>query len=675
MDCAESNGLLLDSHAETTSHLDDAKHLRRLILVGNPNVGKSLLFTRLTRRYVTVANYPGTTVELTMARGDFGDQSRLVIDTPGACELSPRSDDERVTSDLLFGEAEADVALVGDVNAPRRTLLLAIQLAEHERRFAVCFNMADESKAAFDPAILQRAIGARVVLVSALREWNIDELKEAALHPLEASIDVDYGSLIEKAVEKIRRETGMNRGEALMRLETTDRFEEERRILETTLGEPLSYVVAKRRNSAVDRLLEISATGNVLPSIHPLRDRLGWLSMHPIWGYPILGLILYLGWLFVGSFGAGTLVDLIETKIFEEHINVWAIGLVDALAQFPHQHVLRDGIVTSAYQSAAAPPAFAGFLHDLLIGPYGVITMALTYAVAIVLPVVITFFFFFGLLEDSGYLPRLAVMLHRTFRTMGLNGKAVLPMVLGLGCDTMATLTTRILETRKERVIVTILLALAVPCSAQLAVIVAMLAGVGGTGVAIWGGVLIGTLFLIGYLASKLVRGDASDFILEIPPLRVPKISNILIKVSARAEWYLREAVPLFILGTVLLYVLDITNLLKGIQTALAPLVVGALGLPAEAANAFVVGFLRRDYGAAGLFMMQKAGSLTVAQTIVALTVVTLFIPCIANFLVMLKERGTRTALAIAGFVIVYSFSVGAILNFFFRLTGWGAGS
>jgi ferrous iron transport protein B len=287
-----------------------------------------------------------------------------------------------------------------------------------------------------------------------------------------------------------------------------------------------------------------------------------------------------------------------------------------------------------------------------------------------VLPVVTTFCLFFGVLEDSGYLPRLAVMLNRLFRKMGLNGKAVLPMVLGLGCDTMATLTTRILETKKEATIVTLLLALGVPCSAQLGVILAMLGPLGPVAIVIWLGVIIGTIFLVGWASSKVIDGNASDFILEIPPVRIPKLTNITIKVLARTEWYLKEAVPLFIVGTLLLYVLDALHLLTAIQRLLSPLVVGGLGLPAEASNAFVIGFLRRDYGAAGLFAMQRAGHLTPTQTVVALTVITLFIPCVANFLVMLKERGRRMGLAIAGFIIFYSFGIGVVLNAVIRFFG-----
>jgi ferrous iron transport protein B len=181
---------------------------------------------------------------------------------------------------------------------------------------------------------------------------------------------------------------------------------------------------------------------------------------------------------------------------------------------------------------------------------------------------------------------------------------------------------------------------------------------------------MIATIFLVGYLSSKVVPGTTGDFIVEIPPMRLPRPSNILIKVLARTEWYLKEAVPLFIIGTLLLYLLDVTHLLTYLQRALAPIVVGALGLPAEAANAFVIGFLRRDYGAAGLFTMQRGGLLDPNQTVIALTVITLFIPCIANFLVMVRERGKRAALAIAAFILVYAFGIGAALHAAFRIFG-----
>jgi ferrous iron transport protein B len=296
--------------------------------------------------------------------------------------------------------------------------------------------------------------------------------------------------------------------------------------------------------------------------------------------------------------------------------------------------------------------------------------MALTYSIAIVLPIVGTFFIAFGILEDSGYLPRLAIMVNNIFRVMGLNGKAVLPLVLGLGCDTMATLTARIMETRKERIIVTLLLALGVPCSAQLGVILGMLGGLSGKAALIWTGVVVVVIFLVGILASKIVPGESSDFVLELPPIRIPQFSNIVVKTLARIEWYLREAVPLFILGTLVLFVSDKLGLLYILERFASPVVVGLLGLPVKATEAFLVGFLRRDYGAAGLFVLAKAGQLDAVQIVVSLVTITLFVPCVANFFIIIKERGLKTALGMVSFIFPFAFLVGGVLNLVLRSLG-----
>jgi len=629
---------------------------RKVLLIGNPNVGKSLLFTRLTNRYVTVSNYPGTTVEITTARADFDGELREVVDTPGTNGLTPQSNDERVARDILLASPGADVIQVGDISNLRRTLLLSLQLAEHAVPFTLCLNMSDEKRDLnVDAAALSEALGVPVVATSALRRWNIEKLKAAAMQPRFASVDVDYPPAIAETIETIAALTGETRGVAISMLAGDDappEVVELRNDLQQTIDTPLAYAIASARMAAVDRLVELAtATEQRQRNAHRFTNWLGAVSMHRIWGVPILGLVLYVAYIFVGKFGAGICVDFVQNTIFAGFINPWATRAVEFVTR-----------------PIYAP--LAHFIRDLLVGQYGVITMALTYAIAIVLPVVIAFFTFFGILEDSGYLPRLAVMLHRTFRRMGLNGKAVLPMVLGLGCDTMATLTTRILDSKKEAAIVTLLLALGVPCSAQLGVIMAMLGPLGAMAIALWLSVILLTIFLVGYAASKVMPGDASDFVLEIPPVRVPKLSNIMIKVLARTEWYLKEAVPLFIIGTLALYLLDALHLLGGIQHALSPIVVGGLGLPAESANAFVIGFLRRDYGAAGLFAMQRAGHLTPNQTVVALTVITLFIPCVANFLVMLRERGTKMGFAMAGFIIAYSFGIGFAMHAAMRFFG-----
>jgi ferrous iron transport protein B len=258
-------------------------------------------------------------------------------------------------------------------------------------------------------------------------------------------------------------------------------------------------------------------------------------------------------------------------------------------------------------------------------------------------------------------------MLNRIFRIMGLNGKAVLPMVLGLGCDTMATLTTRVLETRKERATVMILLAVGVPCSAQLAVIFALLGALSPAALVIWLLVVIGIIILVGAMAARVLPGRGSDFVLELPPLRLPRLGNIISKTVARLEWYLREAVPLFLAGTAILFILDRLGWLISIQSAFAPVVVTLLGLPAETAEAFLIGFLRRDFGAAGLFLLQDAGRLDSVQTLVSVVTMTLFIPCIAHFFMIIKEKSLRFAVLLMVFVIGLAISVGAALNFVLR--------
>jgi ferrous iron transport protein B len=251
---------------------------------------------------------------------------------------------------------------------------------------------------------------------------------------------------------------------------------------------------------------------------------------------------------------------------------------------------------------------------------------------------------------------------------MGLNGKAVLPMVLGLGCDTMATMTTRILATPKERLIAILLLALGVPCSAQLATIMGILGGISFWALLTLFGVVLAQMVIVGFLAAKLLRGDRSDFIMELPPIRLPRLRNLLTKTGLRVRWYLGEAVPLFLIGTALLFVLDRIGGLAVIANAARPLVTGMLGLPPKAAEVFVMGFLRRDYGAAGLFQMARSGALTHVQAVVALTVMTLFVPCVANFLMIVKERGLKIGLAILTVVTLIAVGTGGVLNTILRM-------
>jgi ferrous iron transport protein B len=276
------------------------------------------------------------------------------------------------------------------------------------------------------------------------------------------------------------------------------------------------------------------------------------------------------------------------------------------------------------------------------------------------------------LLEDSGYIPRLSILSDRLMRWIGLNGKAILPMVLGFGCGTMATMSTRILSSKRERFIAIFLLALGIPCSAQLGVMLGIAAAVSAKATLTIIAVVASQLLLVGFLASKLVRGKPSEFIFEIPPIRMPQMKNVLFKTWFRLKWYLKEAVPLFLAGTLILFILDKIQLynrsmLAWVQAGMEPIISGLLHLPTETAGIFLLGFLRRDYGAAGFYDLARRGLLTGQQIVVSMVVITLFVPCLASFLMIIKEQGIKRALAIAGFIVPFALGVGTVLSWILR--------
>lgn len=640
-------------HSATTGAAVAPGTEAQVVLAGNPNVGKSALFGALTRRYVMVSNYPGTTVEISrgLLPGDIP-----LIDTPGANSLSAASEDERVTAQYLFSQRAhiGAIVQVADAKNLRRALLLTVQLAELGLPMVLVLNMSDEAEALgvkIDAGRLSERLGIEVVRTVAVRGEGIGEVRRAIERARKPTFTMHYDPGLESAIS--RTIALLPDGELSARAlavqllggdtGTAARFSLNgslTAVLESTgtlYGRPLRTEILSQQMFAAQALLQDAVAVTPQPG-RPFVRRLGRWMVDPLWGWPFLFVIMWLVFKFVGELGAGTLVGFFEETLFGEWINPVTTQIVHTLIPIP-------------------------LVQDLLVGEYGLITMALTYGVAIVLPIVFTFFLAFSVLEDTGYLPRLAIMFNRLFTAIGLNGKAVLPMVLGLGCDTMATMSTRILDTRRERLQVTLLLAVGVPCSAQLGVVLGMLAIVGSGGAAIWLLVVASTLLTVGWLAARLLPGERGDFIVEVPPLRLPQLGNVVVKTLARLEWYVKEVIPLFIAGTLLLFVLDRTGLLGVIETASAPIVTGLLGLPRAATAALLIGFLRRDYGAAGLFALTMAGALTTQQMIVSLVVVTLFMPCVANVLMIVKEFGGRTAAAVTVTVFALAFSVGGLVN------------
>lgn len=482
----------------TTADCKTAATQPMLVLVGNPNVGKSVLFNKLTGRFVVISNYPGTTVEIARGGALLDDKEFTVLDTPGVNEFAPRTEDARVTCDVLRDYPEATVVQVADAKNLRRALLLTLQLAELRRPMVLVLNLMDELDKCggrIDVHKLSEILGVPVIPTIAIAGTGVHLLQQSIGKARVPSLPSDVP---------------------------------ERRLYPTPIEAQLA------RANAI--LAQVYTTAR--PRHATFAQKLGWWATHPVKGLAIAALVLAFTFWFVGLFGAGTAVGFFEKVVFGRYINPWAIRAADAVLPFPHTHDMQvshysleiplspaHGVsiwdntqIVRAPTYSLAPSATLGWwtqvrrlAHDFLVGEYGVITMALSYALAIVLPIVTTFFLVFSLLEDSGYLSRLAVMLNRLFRSMGLNGKAVLPMVLGLGCDTMATMTTRILETCKERVITTLLLALAVPCSAQLGVLLAMMASISCRAAVFWMILMIVISCIIGWLAAKLYGGGTSN--------------------------------------------------------------------------------------------------------------------------------------------------------------------
>ena len=640
----------------------------KIVLVGNPNVGKSVVFNALTGAYTTVSNYPGTSVEVSRGFCHIDEQRYEILDTPGMYSMMPITEEERVARSILLNEDPHAVVHVIDARNIERMLPMTLQLIEAGLPVILVVNILDEAKRLgmqLDLELLQDNLGIPVIGAVMKRKIGLNELRSAiAAYAMVPCTPFRYATDLEQDIHQIiqhirgdyrlsRRATAillLQRDIDIINLvadrEAGNGYEQ--------LQEIIKEITFRRR---VDLHLQISLerrkvctemlSGVVVQTVEEgevFTEKLSRWMMHPLTGTPILILVVYLGlYKFVGSFGAGTMVDFFEGTLFEQYIN-------PPVVDFFHRTLSAE------------------WLFELVAGEYGLWTLGIRYAVALVLPIVGSFFLVFSLLEDTGYFPRLALLVDRLFKRIGLSGRAVIPIVLGFGCDTMATLVTRTLETRRERIIATLLLALAIPCSAQLGVILGLLSAQSGA-LAVWTIFMVLVFIVIGFLAAKLLPGDGPVFYMEIPPLRLPQLRNVAVKTLTRMQSYFVEILPLFLFASLVLWAGKMTGMLERVINLFAP-IVKLLGLPVETTTAFVFGFFRRDFGAAGLYDLQSSGLLNPTQLTVAAVTLTLFVPCVAQFLVMLKERGVKVALLIFVFVTVMAFSSGWFLNRLLVATG-----
>jgi ferrous iron transport protein B len=640
--------------------------VKKIAIVGSPNVGKSVIFNCFTGSYVTVSNYPGTTVEVSRGKGKIDGQGYEIIDTPGMYSLMPITEEERVARSILLNENPEVVLHIIDAKNLERMLPLTLQLIEADLPVVLVLNIMDEAERMgikFDIGYLERELKIPVVPTVSISGRGMDLLKQIIKKGLTKNrINFIYDDLLEtniKGIENLLKGEYLISKRAISLLvlqEDMDIFQmvkekegetlEIEKIVRNTkenYAHSLNYNVCLQRQRIATQIYmkAIKEQGKLSTGV---LEKLSRITMNRWTGIPILLAVLYFGlYKFVGEFGAGTIVGFLETNIFKNNINPFVTKIVTDLIPWK-------------------------VIQELFVGEYGIITLGIRYAVAIILPIVSTFFLIFAIIEDTGYLPRLSMLIDRVFKKIGLTGRAVIPMVLGLGCDTMATMVTRTLPTKRERVMATLLLALAVPCSAQLGVILALLEN-NPKALLVWLSVISMVFLFTGFLAKRILPGEQPIFFMEVPPLRFPKLSNVLIKTYTRMTWYFKEIFPLFILASIFIWFGQLTGIFD-LMVKLLSYPVKLIDLPEKTAVAYLFGFFRRDYGAAGLYDMNKAGFFTGNQLVVAVVTMTLFLPCIAQFLINIKERGWKVGVNISVFIFFFAFIIGFLLNMLLKVSG-----
>jgi ferrous iron transport protein B len=624
--------MISNERHQTPSHFEKHKHAGlsflereidkpKIVLVGNPNVGKSIIFNELSGMYVDVSNYPGTTVEVT--KGTY--RGYEVYDTPGIYGVSSFNDEEKVARDIIL---EADIVLnVVDATHLERDLFLTQQLIDMGKKIVVLLNFMDEVKKcniAIDIQRLSNYLGVEVIPIIAIKRTGFEKLQAVIEHAREGVQREELHTFLHTMLKMVG-----SQAEALLVLEG-DLFVADRHGVQPGSSRDEIYVGRRNRvNYIINQVL------TDLSNRQRFSQLLGRWAIRPMTGIPMLGAALYLAYLFIGKIVAQDVVNYTEKVIGKTLWEPWIGSLITSIVP----------------QSS--------WWNEILVGEFGVITMTTTYLVFLLLPLVAAFYLALAFMEDSGYLPRLATMVDRLLSYLGLNGRAVIPLILGFGCVTSATITTRLLTSEREKTIATTILQFAIPCSAQLAVIAALLTGAGVSAMVLYIAVIFAVLVTIGTILNKVLKGESTPLLIDLPPMRLPRMRNVVRKTAIRTYHFMKEASGWFFVGALAVGVAQSIGLLKYLVQLLTPLTTSWLKLPAEASKAFIMGVVRRDFGAAGLYEL----SLSPMQVTVALIVITLFVPCIASLMVMMKERGWREGFIIWIGTWIAAFTIGGLVS------------
>jgi ferrous iron transport protein B len=607
-----------------------------IALAGNANVGKSSIFNQLTGLGQIVGNWPGKTVEIAEGILLHDGKHIKIIDLPGIYSLSTYSQEEIVSREYIALEHPDVVVNVVDATALERNLFFTLQLLEMGAPLVIALNLVDVAKKkgiSIDEERLQQLLGAPVVPTIATKGIGVHEIideaiKQAAKQSSTYKNVIRYGPEIEKRIEKLERvlaclDIGYPlRWTAIKLLEGDSEIVSKvgekhpdvivaANILAGEISEihkePCSNVIASERYAVAARIVKEIQTSKE-PTKVSMSERLDSLSMHSVWGYALMFTIMLFILMFMSLFGgwlSGTLRSLFES------VNPHISGLWPDLAW-------NGGVV----------------------GFYATLSVALGF--------ILPFYLILGVLEDSGYLPKIAYLMDRPCHTIGLHGKACIPLLLAFGCNVPACVGCRIMETKRDRLI-TVFLSTLVPCSARTVVILGLVGAYVGVQWAIALYVVdFMLIFIIGKILNRLLPGVSVGIIMEMPPYRLPSGKVVVKQAWNRFKPFLMTALPLIIIGSIIIEAMRITNVLSLVSNTLSPVTVVWLGLPAFTGFLFIFGILRKE--AALVLLMTAAGTLDIrsvmspVQMIVFALVIMIYVPCVATIAALIRETGWKNA-------------------------------
>ncbi len=626
----------------------------RFALAGNANVGKSVIFNNLTGGNQTIGNWPGKTVEKAEGVSEFKGRKIGVIDLPGIYSLSAYSIEEKITRDYIAKEKPDVVINVIDASALERNLFLTLQLIELGAPIIIAVNQTDiagRKGLKTDFRKLSRKLGVPVISTIATSGAGMKELFEGAVEVAERNRALDkvaYGKEIEKRISQLEKPLARTRlpyGVRFSSIKLLERDEavlkqvEDKKLLalaeklsceiEGLHGEPAPIVMSYERYAVASRIASECQTASEpkKASIGELADS---ITLHRFLGYPVLVLVMLAIFFIIFTMG--------------EHVGaylVWLVGL--------------------------AKPFFSGFLGEGILFDliWGGAVEGFTAGLTVALPYLLPFFIILGLLEDTGYLARIAFLMDSIMHRIGLHGKAFIPLILGYGCSVPACVGCRVLEKYRDRFVAAVLSTL-IPCAARTVIILGLVGAYMGIGWALFlyaFNLLV--IFVLGKLALVILPGETTGLIMEMPPYKMPSLSAILMKTWLRLREFIYVAFPLIIAGSFLIKMFDVLGFLAPISSLLSPITVGWLGLPAIVGITLIFGILRKELALlmlAALLGTQNFGSVLTPNQMLVFTLVSMFyIPCLATIGALVNEFGWKRALYVTLFEIFFALMLGGL--------------